>query len=108
MGGDVQNGRHPGGVLGGQGGDGAHGVDPVHGHGFQICLDAGAAAGITAGDRQCCFHGGVSFAALVQRSKPGGTEAAGCEGGTKEWDGGTKLAGPGGPGPGRRPGYPLP
>ena len=33
-----------GGVLRGEGGDGAHGVHPMHGHGLEVCLDAGPAA----------------------------------------------------------------
>ena len=55
-----------GGVLGRQGGDGAHGEDAVHGHGFEVGLNAGAAAGIAARDGKCSFHG---FAPLSQVKK---------------------------------------
>jgi len=41
---------HAGRILGGQGRDGAHGVYAVCGHGLDICLDAGASAGIASGD----------------------------------------------------------
>ena len=43
------------GVLGRQGGDGAHAVDAAGQHGFQISLDTSAAAGITAGNGQGSF-----------------------------------------------------
>ena len=53
----VKNGGHTGGVLCGQGGNGTHGKHAVGGHGLDIGLDPGAAAGITAGNGQCSFHG---------------------------------------------------
>ena len=53
----VKNGSHTGGVLCGQGGNGAHGKHAVGGHGLDIGLNSGAAAGITAGNGQCSFHG---------------------------------------------------
>ena len=37
-------------ILGSQGRDRAHGIDAIGGHGLDICLDAGASAGITSGD----------------------------------------------------------
>ena len=45
-----------GGVLGREGGDGAHGKHAVHRHGFDVGLNSGAAAGVTASDCQCCSH----------------------------------------------------
>ena len=53
----VKNGGHTGGVLCGQGGNGTHGKHAVGGHGLDIGLNSGAAAGITAGNGQCSFHG---------------------------------------------------
>src|SRR5699024_11184301 len=50
-----------GGVLGRQGGDRAHGVDAVGGHGLDVGLDSGASAGVASSDRQCCFHGKTPF-----------------------------------------------
>ena len=52
----VKNGGNAGGVLCGQGGNGAHGKHAVGGHGLDIGLNSGAAAGITAGNGQCSFH----------------------------------------------------
>ena len=40
-----------GGILGGQGGDGAHGVNAVCGHGLDVGLNSGASAGIASSDR---------------------------------------------------------
>ena len=57
MGRGLQNIRDAGGVLGRQGRDRAGGEYAVGGHGFDIGLDPGAAAGITAGNGQCSFHG---------------------------------------------------
>ena len=45
-----------GGVLGRQGGDGAHGKHAVGSHGLDVGLDAGTAAGIAAGNGQSGFH----------------------------------------------------
>jgi Kef-type K+ transport system membrane component KefB len=53
----IKNGGHAGGVLCRQGGNGAHGKHAVGGHGLDIGLNSGAAAGITAGNGQCSFHG---------------------------------------------------
>ena len=52
----VKNGGHTGGILRCQGGNGAHGKHAVGGHGLDIGLDPGTAAGITAGNGQCSFH----------------------------------------------------
>ncbi len=52
----VHDGVYPGGVLGGQRRDHAHGVHFVRGNGFDIRLDAGSPAGIRAGDRKKFFH----------------------------------------------------
>ena len=52
----VENGGHTGGVLCRQGGNGAHGKHTVGGHGLDIGLNPGAAAGITAGNGKCSFH----------------------------------------------------
>ncbi len=62
----ILDGCDTGGVLGRQGGDGAHGEDAVHGHGFEVGLNAGTAAGIAARDGKCSFHG---FAPLSQVKK---------------------------------------
>ena len=53
----VKNGGHTSGVLCRQGSNGAHGKHAVGGHGLDIGLNPGAAAGITAGNGQCSFHG---------------------------------------------------
>ena len=53
---DFKNVGDAGGVLGGQGGDGAHGKNAVGGHGLDVGLDTGASAGIAASNGQCCFH----------------------------------------------------
>ena len=60
-GGRVENVGHAGGVLGSQGGDGAHGKYTVHRHGLDVCLNPGASAGIAPSDRQCCSHKISSF-----------------------------------------------
>ena len=52
----LKNAGDAGGVLGGKGGDGAHGKYAVSGHGLDVGLNACAAAGIAAGNGQCCFH----------------------------------------------------
>ena len=57
LGADLEDAGYTGGVLGRQGSDGAHGEDAVHGHGFEVGLNAGAAAGIAARDGKCSFHG---------------------------------------------------
>ena len=56
LGGRLKNVGHAGGVLGGQGGDSAHGKNAVGGHRLDVSLDTGASAGITASNGQCCFH----------------------------------------------------
>ena len=53
--GGLQHAGHPGGVLGGEGGEGAHAVHPQAGHGLEIRLDARAAAGVAARDGQHLF-----------------------------------------------------
>ena len=57
----LQNICDAGGVLGGQGRDGAHGVNAVGRHGLHIRLDTGASAGIASSNGQCCFHVNTSF-----------------------------------------------
>ena len=47
----LQNSCYAGGVLCCQCGDRAHGVYAIHGHRFQISLDTGASAAVTASDR---------------------------------------------------------
>ena len=47
---------HAGGVLGRQSSDGAQSKHAVGGHGLDVGLNACAAAGIAAGNGQCCFH----------------------------------------------------
>ena len=71
LGGYLKNSSNAQGVLGGESGDGAHGVDPVHGHGFDIRLDSCAAAGIAAGDGQRCFHCRASFSGVNGTGTPG-------------------------------------
>ena len=68
----LQNVCDAGGVLGGQGRDGAHGVNAVGRHGLHIRLDTGASAGIASGNGQCCFHVNTSFlftARFIKRYK---------------------------------------
>jgi len=54
--GEQVEGGDAGGVLRGDGGDGGHAVDAEDGEGFEIGLEAGAAAGIGAGDGECGEH----------------------------------------------------
>jgi len=48
--------------------DGAHGEDAVHGHGLEVGLNAGAAAGIAARDGKCSFSWVCSFIASQEIS----------------------------------------
>ena len=57
----LQNVCDAGGILGSQGRDGAHGKYAVGRHGLDVCLDAGASAGVASSDRQCCLHTDFSF-----------------------------------------------
>ncbi len=43
---------HAAGVLGREGGDGGHGIAPLGADGLEVRLDAGAAAGVGAGDAE--------------------------------------------------------
>ena len=47
----LENVSDAGGILGGQGGDGAQGEHAVCRHGLDVCLNTGASAGIASGDR---------------------------------------------------------
>ena len=73
--GGFKNAGNTGGVLGGQGGDGAHGIHAVGGHGLDIGLNAGAAAGIAAGNGQCGFHSN-NFLCIKMRKCPQGDISA--------------------------------
>ena len=46
----IENTGNSGGVLGGECGNCRHGVNSVCDHGFDVCLNAGASAGITSRD----------------------------------------------------------
>ena len=46
----IENTGNAGGVLGGECGNCRHGVNSVCDHGFDVCLNAGASAGITSRD----------------------------------------------------------
>ena len=47
---------YAGGVLGREGGNGAHGIHTIHGHRFQISLNSGASTAVAARNGQCCFY----------------------------------------------------
>ena len=82
-GGTGEDPRNPGGVLGGEGGDGAHGKDPVEGHGLQVGLDAGPAAGVAAGDGEGGFHS-VSPSVMARERASSSRAAAEMSGAGKQ------------------------
>ena len=63
---------HAGGVLGGQGGDGAHGEDAVGRHRLDVGLNARAAAGIAARNGQCSVHEKRPLFAKIIQPVPSG------------------------------------
>jgi hypothetical protein len=60
LGRDVEHAVNAQGVLGGQRGDHRGAEDPERRERLEVCLDAGAATGIGAGDGQRCGHGHLS------------------------------------------------